>query len=164
MNYRWIGVYIAVLLAGEAAAFDVAEFKNGMPRAQVRELLASWRFDRIEDSADATIAYDLPKKGSNRSLRFYFCNDRLAALEQSMKASARNFIVITRNYLTSYGQPLKVDAGVNVIGSGEKNAMLLNWRKGNDIIGVRYQVLPYGEDLYVTHEVQNTCWQSPRSP
>ncbi|MBA2690452.1 MAG: hypothetical protein H0U63_06600, partial [Burkholderiales bacterium] len=88
--------------------------------------------------------------------------DRLVVLEQAMKASVRNFIVITNNYLSSYGQPMQVDAGVNVISSGEKNRLAMNWRRGSEIVGVRYQQLPGGEDLAVIYEVSNTCWQTPR--
>lgn len=161
MRIRWS----FILLAGvslHASAFEVGEFKNGLTRDQVREMLTSWRFDRIEDSAETLLAYDLPERNSNRSFRFHFCNDRLVILEQAMKASVRNFIVITNNYLVTYGQPMKVDAGVNVISSGEKNRLTMNWRKGNDIIGIRYQQLPGGEDLAVVHEVSNTCWSTPR--
>ena len=134
-----------------------------MTRDQVRALLDSWRFDRVQESAEALLAYDQPDKGSNRSFRFLFCNDHLAALEQAMKPSIRNFIVITSNYVTVYGQPMKLDAGVNVISSGEKNTMALTWRKGNEVIGVRYQLLPGGEDLFIVYEAPNTCWQVPRS-
>jgi hypothetical protein len=155
-------ICIAVAFAGQATAFEVAEFKSGMTRNQVRTLLDSWRFDRVQDSAETLLAYDQPDKGSNRSFRFHFCNDRLAALEQAMKPSVRSFIVITSNYVTVYGQPMKLDAGVNVISSGEKNSMALTWRKGNEVIGVRYLLLPGGEDLFIVYEVPNTCWQVPR--
>ena len=162
MFFRWLVIGFSVALAGSAVAFEVAEFKNGMTREQVRELLGSWRFDRIQDSAETLLAYDQPEKGTYRTFRFHFCNDRLAAFEQAMKPSVRNFIVIANNYIGTYGQPIKVDAGVSVISSGEKNGMTLYWRKGNETIGVRYQLLPGGEDLSVAYEVPNTCWQTPR--
>ena len=162
MFFRWLLVCFTALLAASAMAFEVAEFKNGMTRDQVRELLAGWHFDRIQDSAETLLAYDQPEKGTNRQFQFHFCNDRLAGFEQAMKPSVRNFIVITNNYIATYGQPIKVDAGVSVISSGEKNSIALNWRKGNEIVGVRYQLLPGSENLSVAYEVPNTCWQTPR--
>ena len=162
MLIRWLFILLAGALSLNAAAFEVGEFRNGLTRGQVKEMLTSWRFDRVQDSAETLLAYDLPEKNSNRSFRFHFCNDRLVTLEQAMKASVRNFIVITNNYLGTYGQPMRVDAGINVISSGEKNGLTINWRKGNDIIGVRYQQLPGGEALAVVYEVSNTCWQTPR--
>ncbi len=151
------------MLSLNVNAFEVAEFKNGMTRNEVKESLKSWRFDRVQDSAEILLAYDLQDKNSNRSMRFHFCNDRLTMLEQAMKASSRNLIIITDKYLATYGQPMKVDAGVGVISSGEKNTLAMHWRKGNDIVGLRYQQLPGGEALSVSHEVSNTCWQAPRS-
>ena len=162
MLIRRLLISLTAALSMHAAAFEVAEFRNGMQRNQVKELLTSWRFDRVQDSAETLLAYDLAEKNSNRSFRFHFCNDRLVTLEQAMKPSVRNFIVITNNYLATYGQPMKVDAGVNVISSGEKISLVLHWRKGNDIIGARYQQLPGGEALAVIYEVSNTCWQTPR--
>lgn len=163
MLIRCLFLLLAATISVHATAFEVAEFKNGMTRAQVKELLATWRFDRLYDSAEALLAYDQPEKGSNRSFRFHFCNDRLVALEQAMKPSVRNFIVITNNYLGTYGQPIKVGAGINVVSTGEKNNLTFNWRKGNEIIGVRYLQLAGGEDLSVVYEIPNTCWQTPRA-
>lgn len=145
-----------------AVAFEVGEFRNGMTREQVKAALAQWQFDRVRDSDDALLAYDLPEKNTNRSFVFLFCNNRLARLEQEMKASAHHLIVITNNYLNAYGQPFKTEAGINVISSGSKDTLTMNWRKGNEFVGVRYQLLPGGEKLVVFHEVGNTCWQTPR--
>ena len=162
MPFRRLIICIALAFASQATAFEVAEFRSGMTRDQVRALLDGWRFDRVQESAETLLAYDQPDKGPNRSFLFHFCNDHLAALEQAMKPSVRNFIVITSNYVTAYGQPMKLDAGVNVISSGEKNSMALTWRKGNEVIGVRYQLLPASEDLFIVYEAPNTCWQVPR--
>jgi hypothetical protein len=157
-------IFMIALVSWPVQAFEVGEFKSGMDREQVRHALTGWRFDKVQNSGDALLAYDRPEKNSFRQFRFHFCNDRLVGLEQGMKASVRNFIVIASNYLQTYGQPMKVDAGVNVVASGEKNAMAMHWRRGNETLGVRYQILAGGEDLQVVHEVSNTCWQAPRSP
>lgn len=164
MFIRQCLIIVVCIVCSPAAAFEVAEIRSGMSRDQVRESLTTWRFDRVQNSDDTLLAYDLPERNSFRQFRFRFCNDRLAALEQSMKASVRNFILITNNYITAYGQPIRVGAAVNVVSSGEKDAMVLHWRRGNEIVGVHYQQLAGGEDLAVIYEVPNACWQSPRQP
>ena len=151
-------------LTTQALAFEVGEIKSGFPRERVRELLGSWKFDRVVESDDSIIAFDTPDKQTFRNFRLMFCNDRLVALEQAMKPSVRNFIVITHSYLIAHGQPIKVDAGVNVVSSGEKNAMSLAWRRGPETVGVRYLQLAGGEELKIVYEVPNTCWQTPRAP
>ncbi|SRR5258706_9196161 len=160
---RWI-ILTLLLAACNADAFEVGEIKSGYARARVRELLPGWNFDRIADSDDSLLAYDLPEKQSNRLMRFLFCNDRLVGLDQAMSPSIRNFIVITNNYLTLYGQPARVDAGVNVIASGEKNVLALHWRRGPETIGVRYLQLGGGEELRIIYDVPNSCWNTPRAP
>jgi hypothetical protein len=87
MTIRLGLIVLALILSPPVGAFDVAEFKSGMSRDQVRGALAGWRFDRVQNSGDALLAYDLPEKNSFRQFRFLFCNDKLATLEQSMKAS-----------------------------------------------------------------------------
>ena len=164
MTIRLGLIVLGLILSAPASAFDVAEFKSGMSRDQVRDALTGWRFDRVQNSGDALLAYDLPERNSFRQFRFLFCNDKLATLEQSMKASVRNFIVISNNYIATYGQPIRVSTGVNVVASGEKNAMMLHWRRGNETMAVRYQQLADGEQLAVIYEMPNTCWQSPRAP
>jgi hypothetical protein len=164
MAMRLCLIVLGFILCTSARAFDVAEFKSGMSREQVREHLTGWRFDRVQNSGDTLLAYDLPERNSFRQFRFQFCNDKLVGLEQSMKASVRNFIVISNNYITTYGQPIRVSTGVNVVASGEKNAMVLHWRRGNETVAVRYQQLGDSEQLALIYEMPNTCWQSPRMP
>ena len=154
-----------LLFSTAACAFEMAEFRSGMTREQVKAALESWRFDKVLDGGSHTLlAFDSPNKETNRRLRFDFCNEKLAALEHSVQASARNLIVITSNFNNSFGQPMKVDAGINVLSVGEKNVLALNWRRNNEIIGVRYLLLPGAEELTVAYEAPNTCWQTPRAP
>ena len=146
-----------------ALAFEVDEFKSGQSKQQVKALLASWKFDTIEDfSADTTIAADTLEKGTNRLFKFFFCSDKLVTFEQSMKASAKNFITVAGNYINIYGQPVRVTAGSNVISNGEKNSVSMSWRAKNEFIGVHYLINPNSEDLFVIYETPNNCWQVPR--
>ncbi len=145
-------------------AFEIDQFKSGSTRAQIKEMLADWNFDTIEDAGpDVTLAFDGVKKETNRLFKFYFCNDKLVTFEQSLKGSVKNFIVVTQNYVRQYGQPIKVDAGTNVLSNGEKNSMAIYWRFRNEYIGIRYLNLPNGEDLSVSYEVNNNCFQAPRN-
>jgi hypothetical protein len=145
-------------------AFEIDQFKSGMSRAQIKDMLADWNFDTIEDAGpDVTLAFDGVKKETNRLFKFYFCNDKLVTFEQSLKGSVKNFIVVTQNYVRQYGQPIKVDAGTNVLSNGEKSSMAMYWRFRNEYIGVRYVNLPNGEDLSVSYEVNNNCFQAPRN-
>ena len=144
-------------------AFEVDQFRAGMSRRLIMDYLVEWGFDEIEDvSADLILAYDLPSKQTNRLFKFSFCNDKLVGFEQSLKASIKNFVTVTHNYVRQYGQPIKVDAASNVVSSGEKHTLVLYWRVRHYFVGLRYINLPNGEDLSVVYEVNNNCWQAPR--
>ncbi len=151
-------------LNASAFAFEIDQFKSGMPRSQIKELLVDWNFDSIEDAGpDVTLAFDGVKKETNRLFKFYFCNDKLVTFEQSLKGSIKNFVTVTQNYVKQYGQPIKVEAGTNVLSNGEKSSMFIYWRFRNEYVGLRYVNLPNGEDLSVSYEVNNNCFQAPRN-
>ncbi len=158
-------VLIATLwFVGAASAFEIDQFKSGVSRAQIKELLADWNFDSIEDAGpDVILAFDGVKKETNRLFKFYFCGDRLVTFEQSLKGSIRNFVTVTQNYVKQYGQPIKVEAGNNVLSNGEKSSMAIYWRFRNEYVGLRYVNLPNGEDLSVSYEVGNNCFPTPRN-
>ena len=158
-------VFLASLcVCNSALAFEIDQFKSGMSRVQIKEQLDDWNFDSIEDAGpDVTLAFDGVKKETNRLFKFYFCSDKLVTFEQSLKGSIKNFVVVTQNYVRQYGQPIKVEAGTNVLSNGEKISMSMYWRFRNEYIGLRYVNLPNGEDLSVSYEVNNNCFQAPRN-
>ena len=156
--------FVLLMICGATHAFEIDQFKSGMSRAQIKEQLADWNFDTVEDvGPDVTLAFDGSKKETNRLFKFYFCSDKLVTFEQSLKGSIKNFIIVTQNYVKQYGQPIKVEAGTNVLSNGEKSSMAIYWRFRNEYVGLRYANLPNGEDLSVSYEVNNNCFQAPRN-
>lgn len=152
-----------MVLSFSALAFEVDTFKSGQTKEQVKEALKSYTFDKVQDfSAQTLIAYDQPEKGTNRQFTFDFCNDKLVGLQQDMAPSSRNMMIIVNSYVTKYGQPFKVNAGSNVTNIGDKNELGIFWRKGADIVGVKYVVTQPIEQLLLQYDVSNNCWQTPR--
>ena len=145
-----------------ALAFEVGEFKSGMTRNQLKITLKSWNFENNVDAGDTLMVYDAPDSPAGRRYVFIFCNDKLVGFDQEMAASFSNFITVTSNFNTQYGNPLKVVALHNVVGAGEKNTMAIYWRKMSDVIGVRYILQPNSEQLTTTYQVSNNCWEAPR--
>ena len=160
---RYLSFLILVALALPATAFEVDSFKSGMSKEQVREALKSYAFDRVQEfSAQTLIAYDQPEKGSNRQFVFDFCNDKLAGLQQDMAPSLRNVTIVINSYIAKHGQPFKVNAQSSVTSIGDKNALAFYWRKGLDILGVKYsETLPV-EQLLLQYDTANNCWATPR--
>ena len=157
-----IGLLVLVL-AAPADAFEVDVFKSGMTKEQVKEALKSYTFDKVQEfSAQTLIAYDQPERGSNRQFTFDFCNGKLAGLQQEMGPSTRNLVILINSYNAKYGQPFKVNAASNVTSIGDKNELALYWRKGLDLVGVRYSVTSPIEQLLLQYDVSNNCWQTPR--
>lgn len=154
---------LALSFAASALAFEVDEFKSGMGRDKVKEILRSWSFDKVQDfSQDTLIAYDLGSKGTNRQFVFNFCNDKLVGLEQEIKPSLKSFVATVNSFNAKYGQPSKVEAENGVISSGEKHTLALFWRKGIDIVGLRMVLLPANDQILLTYQTPNACWQVPR--
>jgi hypothetical protein len=161
--FRVAAAALILCLCRPALAFEVAEFKSGMSREQVKALLQSWKFDRqLETGADSLLVYDLPESAASRQYLFRFCKDKLAAFEQDAKPGLRPFVIVVGNYTAKYGQPYKTHAESHVISTGERNTVSLFWRSGGDYVGVRYSALPYGEQLTLVFETNNACWQAPR--
>jgi hypothetical protein len=163
MSRRTLGLLAGLLLALPAHAWEVGEFKNGMSRAEVEQALKTWNFDKtLPAGSDGLFAYDLPSNPAGRRFLFTFCNDKLVAFDQEVEPAFRHFVVIASNYANLYGNPLKVIPYTSVIASGEKSLLAMFWRKGSDYMGLKYALYPNSEQLSLTWQVNNNCWQAPR--
>lgn len=156
-------LFVGLLFAFPAQAWEVGEFRQGMSRSEVEQALRTWNFDKtLEAGRDTLFAYDLPNNPAGRRFLFSFCNGRLVAFDQEVEPAFRHFVVVASNYSNQYGNPLKVIPYSSVIASGEKNLLAMFWRKGTDYIGLRYVLYPTSEQLSMTWQVSNNCWQAPR--
>ena len=152
-----------LLLAAPAQAWEVGEFRHGMTRAEVDAALQSWNFDRsMPVGPDSLFVYDGLGNPASRRFLFTFCNDRLVALEQEVAPAFRHFVIIASNYSNLYGDPFKVIPYTSVVASGEKNLLAMFWRRGSDYQGVKYLLQPTGEQLTMSWQIGNNCWQAPR--
>ncbi len=160
---RIVVLLFSTLLALPAHAWEVGEFRNGMSRIEVENTLKTWRFDKIMPVGnDGLFAFDTPESQAGRRFLFGFCNDKLVSFDQEVAPAFRHFIVIASNYSNLYGNPFKVFPYSSVIASGEKDVLAMFWRKGGDFIGVKYALYPGSEQLSLTWQVNNNCWQAPR--
>ena len=158
-----LGLLAGLLFALPVQAWEVGEFKNGMPRAEVEQVLKSWNFDKtLPVGVDGLFAYDLPNNPAGRRFLFTFCNDKLVAFDQEVEPAFRHFVVIASNYSNLYGNPFKVIPYTSVIATGEKSLLAMFWRKGSDYMGLKYVLYPTSEQLSMTWQVNNNCWQAPR--
>ncbi|AAZ97683.1 hypothetical protein Tbd_1730 [Thiobacillus denitrificans ATCC 25259] len=156
-------LFAGLLIASPLHAWEVGEFRQGMNRSEVEQTLRTWNFDRIMTSgSDALFAYDLPSNPAGRRFLFTFCNNRLVAFDQEVEPAFRHFVVVASNYSNQYGNPLKVIPYSSVIATGEKNLLAMFWRKGTDYLGVKYVLYPTSEQLSMTWQVSNNCWEAPR--
>ena len=163
MTMKTLGLLAGLLLALPAQAWEVGEFKNGMPRAEVEQALKTWNFDKsLPVGNDGLFVYDLPNKPSGRRFLFTFCNDKLVAFDQEVEPAFRHFVVIASNYSNLYGNPFKVIPYTSVIANGEKNLLAMFWRKSSDYLGIKYVLYPTSEQLSMSWQVSNNCWQAPR--
>lgn len=158
-----LGLLVGLLLALPAYAWEVGEFKNGMTRAEIEQALKTWNFDQtMQVGNDGLFVYDSPDNPAGRRFLFTFCNDKLVAFNQEIEPAFRHFIIVASNYSNLYGTPLKVIPHTSVIASGEKNLLAMFWRQGMDYMGVKYVLFPTSEQLSMTWQVNNNCWQAPR--
>lgn len=155
---------LAVLtLSSQALAFQVADFESGMAKKDVMDkLITQWNFDRIEEpSAETILAYDTSSE-LNRRYLFSFCKGKLTGFEQDIKPSLKALVIVIQNYTQKYGQPSRVYANTHVVSNGEKNVLGLFWKSGLEHIGVKYVILPNIEQMSLSFEVNNLCYQTPR--
>lgn len=158
-----LGLLSGLLLALPAAGWEVGEFRNGMTRAETEEALKSWNFDQtLPVGHDALYVYDSSASPAGRRFLFTFCNDRLVAFNQEIEPAFRHFIIVASNYSSLYGNPFKVAPHSSVIATGETSQIEMYWSKGTDYVGVKYVLYPGSEQLSMTWQVSNNCWQAPR--
>ncbi len=147
-----LSLIAGLLFTLPAQAWEVGEFKNGMARDEVQQALKTWNFDKILTSGnDKLFAYDLPDNPANRRFLFTFCNDKLVAFDQEVEPAFRHFVVIASNYSNVYGNPIKVVPYTSVVASGEKDLLALFWR-----------LYATSEQLSMSWQISNNCWQAPR--
>lgn len=162
-NITIFSLLVGLLFALPAQAWEIGEFKNGMSRADVELALKTWKFDKtLPVGNDGLFAYDLPSSPAGRRFLFNFCNDKLVSFDQEVEPAFRHFVVIASNYSNLYGNPFKVIPTTSVAATGEKNLLAMFWRKGADFMGVKYVLYPAGEQLSMSWQVNNNCWQAPR--
>ena len=160
---KTLGLLAGLLLTLPAWGWEVGEFKNGMSRAEIEQALKTWNFDQSTPvGKDGLFVYDSPDNPAGRRFLFTFCNDKLVAFNQEIEPTFRHFIVVATNYSNLYGQPLEVTPQTSVIASGEKSQLAMFWRRGADYVGVKYAQFPTSEQLSMTWQVGNNCWQAPR--
>jgi hypothetical protein len=158
-----LGLLAGLLLALPAKAWEVGEFKNGMTRAEVEQALKSWNFDQtVPVGNDGLFAYDLPNNPAGRRFLFSFCNNKLVSFDQEVEPAFRSFVVIASNYSNLYGNPIKVIPYSSIVATGEKDLLAMFWRKGGDYMGLKYVLYPSSEQLSMTWQINNNCWQAPR--
>jgi hypothetical protein len=163
LQTRTLSLFAGLLFALPVHAWEIGEFKNGMTRDAVEQALKTWNFDKtMAVGNDGLFAYDLPNNPAGRRFLFTFCNDKLVAFDQEVEPAFRSFVVIASNYSNLYGNPLKVIPYSSVVANGEKNLLAMFWRKGSDYIGIKYALYPTSEQLSMTWQVNNNCWQAPR--
>ncbi|MGQ9685172.1 MAG: hypothetical protein ACUVT2_02535 [Thiobacillaceae bacterium] len=152
-----------LIACGPALAFQVADFESGMARKDVMEkLITQWNFDKIEEPSSETIlAYDTQSE-LNRRYLFSFCKGKLTGFEQDIKPSLKALVIVIQNYTQKYGQPSRVYANTHVVSNGEKQVLGLFWKSGLEHIGVKYIILPQAEQMSLSFEVNNLCYQTPR--
>jgi len=63
---------------------------------------------------------------------------------------------------TQYGQPSRVYSNTHVVSNGEKAVFALFWKSGLEHIGVKYIVLPSNEQMSLSFDVNNLCYNTPR--
>lgn len=164
MKKRVIPALLLVAFAAlPAQAWEIGEFKNGMTRAEVKEALKTWNFKKtMTVGTDGLLVYDPPSHPAGRRFLFTFCNDKLVAFDQEVDPAFRHFVVISSNYSNLYGNPLQVIPYTSVVANGEKNLLAMFWRKGSDYVGVKYVLYPASEQLSMSWQISNNCWQAPR--
>ena len=164
MKKRVIPALLLVAFAAlPARAWEIGEFKNGMTRAEVQQALKTWNFKKtMTVGADGLLVYDPPNHPAGRRFLFTFCNDKLVAFDQEVEPAFRHFVVIASNYSNLYGNPLQVIPYTSVMANGEKNLLAMFWRKGSDYVGVKYVLYPSSEQLSMSWQISNNCWQAPR--
>ncbi len=154
---------VGLLFGLPAQAWEIGEFRNGMSRSDVEQALKTWNFDKtLPVGNDGLLAYDLSGNPTGRRFLFTFCQDKLVAFDQEIAPDFRHFVTIASNYSNLYGNPLKVIPYTSVIASGEENLLAMFWRKGSDFLGLKYVLYANSEQLSMTVQVGNNCWQAPR--
>jgi len=140
---------IGLSIFGYSKAFPFEEdgFKSGMTKKEVREILKTWNFNKIDEEEDLIRAYDTTKTAKRRFV-FGFRNNKLFSLQKDFPPSMSNFIYLFNKFTLVYGKPTDSHSEISLNSSGETRSIMFWWRKKFEINQLSYNVFPNNDQLY----------------
>lgn len=106
----------------EAFAFDADGFQSGMTKKEVKEILKTWNFDKIDEEENSILAYDTIKT-AKRWFSFGFRNNKLYSLQKNFPPSMKNFIFLFNKFTSVYGKPTDSHSEISLGSSGETRSI-----------------------------------------
>lgn len=140
-----------------ANAFEVEGFRSGMTRAEVDAKLRLWQ--RVSEVEPSTLSAS-DQLGNSSS--FNFCEGKLASMQQDLKPTLRQFVLMMRDFSSRFGQPFSSVAGSRAHQTGQIDELGVWWRHGDDFVRLHYMGTSLGEGLSTSFQVPNPCFKVPR--
>ena len=149
-----ITLFFFIFICPKVSAFEVDGFKSGMTKEEVRRLLKSYHFDKIEDKEGGIYAYDIPIDRTHRSYGLFFYDDKLVLLHKNFPPSIKKFIFLFDRFSALYGKPFDSNSEVRIESHGESRRIIFYWSKMGEIVSLHYIVFPNNDDLHVIYEIE----------
>lgn len=155
-NLFLITIGLFFIYSPSVKSFEVDQFKSGMTQKEVKEILSTQNFDKIQDKGKCIFAFDLPQKNTNRRYSFCFYQDgKLNLLEKDFPPSMKNFIALFDKFTSFYGKPFDYLSRITIENHdlSESREIAFMWRTQTDTIELKYIVFSTNDQLKVMYKV-----------
>jgi hypothetical protein len=147
-------IFIILIISSESQSFDLDGFKSGMTKKEVKNQLSEWKFDVIDEKNNVITAYDALKTANPRWYVFNFTNDKLVLIQKDVKPSMKNFMILVEKLTDTYGKSIDTHADTSIDASGETHAISIFWKRGRELITLKYNVFPNNDQLSMIYSFQ----------
>jgi len=144
---------------GTASAFEIDGFKSGMSLQEAKEVLNRYSYRDIDVSKNGILARH---PFNNHWINIGFCDGKIVLYQKDLKPRFDFFTKLVEEKRKECGKP--VDAWsrpTNVTSNIESNSIIFVWKLYDTIITVDYIEFSTNEQLSITYETYNKCWEIP---
>ncbi len=149
-----------------AQAFDVDGLKSGMSIEQAKSVIEKYSYGKVEIEENQIRAWDPPGPPgvTGRFIVLNFCKGKLALLQKHLKPRFDYFVRLVQEKRRELGPPVDAWSRPTDIKSHfESNSIYFLWKDGLTFIFIKVSYTEFGSNnqLDITNEIRNECWQIP---
>ncbi len=157
-----ISICTTIAISTNAFSFEIDGFKKGMSLQDAKKVAVKQKYEKIEVSEDRIQAWDTPDSDDARFINIGFCRGMLVQVEKHLQPRFEFFTRLVQDKRNEFGKPIDVwSKPVDFTSNNPSNSVSFLWRHGKDFTTVSYTEFKHNNQLSLSQETYNSCWEIP---